>query len=125
MTTQGKAAQDEAAELFHTIGDGRFIVTTSRGMPVVPSVISYTTKEAADILGISERTLVEWRQHGDGPAVTYTGKQKGLARYLPEDLAAFLRENRREKSNHARDTSKARREAKKAAAAKAKAAARA
>lgn len=50
-----------------------------------------STKEAADYLGVSERTLIRWRVGRVGPAWTYAGRQ---VRYRPEDLDRYLEAKR-------------------------------
>lgn len=68
---------------------------------VTPAAL--TAKEAAIYLGLSRQTLANWRVHGLGPAYSRLG---GAGRprivYLPEDLDAFLRDNRVEKAGAAR-----------------------
>jgi len=52
---------------------------------VVP--FTYSTKEAARLLGVSHRTLEDWRQTGCGPRFQKWGRQ---VRYLRSDLIEFL-----------------------------------
>lgn len=47
-----------------------------------------STKEAGDWLGVSPRTLEDWRLRGDGPLFRKLGRR--LVRYCMDDLAAFL-----------------------------------
>lgn len=46
-----------------------------------------TTKEAARFLGLSHRTLEDWRQRGGGPPFIKWGK---LVRYRLVDLQTFV-----------------------------------
>ena len=50
------------------------------------------TKEAAEYLGVSERTLEAWRTNGGGCVYRKIG---GCVRYAPEDLDAFVDAGRR------------------------------
>lgn len=45
------------------------------------------TKKAAQMLGLSNRTLEDWRYKGDGPVFRKLG---GSVRYAVADLQAFL-----------------------------------
>lgn len=47
--------------------------------------------EAADILGLSARTLREWRRSGTGPRFVKLGRS---VRYEPAELDAFIAANR-------------------------------
>lgn len=46
-----------------------------------------STPRAAEYMGLSNRTLEEWRRHGKGPRHMKVGR---LVRYDPADLDAFL-----------------------------------
>lgn len=46
-----------------------------------------TTKEAASCLGISEKTLANWRVSGIGPKYLKVGR---LVRYREEDIQSWL-----------------------------------
>jgi predicted DNA-binding transcriptional regulator AlpA len=46
------------------------------------------TKEAARLLGVSHRTLEDWRLTGHGPAFRKIGRR--AVRYAPADLRAFV-----------------------------------
>lgn len=48
-----------------------------------------STKKAALFLGVSVRTLEEWRKKGIGPAFVKLGRK--LVRYEMADLESFLR----------------------------------
>lgn len=50
-----------------------------------------TTKQAADQLQISPRTLERWRIYGAGPAYI---KISSRVRYDPDDLDAWIQETR-------------------------------
>lgn len=50
-----------------------------------------TTRQAAEYLGVSQRTLIRWRVNRTGPAWTYAGHQ---VRYRPADLEAYLESKR-------------------------------
>jgi len=50
-------------------------------------------KQAAELLGVSPRTLENWRQRGGGPPYTKIGKSRVV--YESEDLDAFKRAGRR------------------------------
>ena len=47
-----------------------------------------TTSEAAGVLGVSARTLEDWRLRGGGPVFCKLGMR--LVRYALEDLRAFI-----------------------------------
>ncbi len=47
-----------------------------------------STAEASNYLGISPRTLEDWRLRGGGPLFRKLGRR--LVRYLKADLAAFV-----------------------------------
>ena len=48
----------------------------------------YSTKEAARAMGVSHRTLEDWRLTGRGPKFMKLGR---LVRYRSDDLKAFLK----------------------------------
>lgn len=52
-----------------------------------------TGAEAAGWLGVSIRTLEDWRLRGGGPIYHKLGKR--LVRYSPDDLDAFVAEGAR------------------------------
>ena len=56
-----------------------------RGVPQV-----YSTKEAARLLGVSHRTLEDWRTRGAGPRFIMLGR---LVRYRAIDLERFVNRN--------------------------------
>jgi len=45
------------------------------------------TQQAAEYLGISERTMEAWRTNGRGPVYR---KISGCVRYVPDDLDKFV-----------------------------------
>jgi excisionase family DNA binding protein len=47
-------------------------------------------KEAARYLGLSVRTLVEWRRTGRGPAYVRMGKLTGRVRYCTHELDRWM-----------------------------------
>ena len=50
-----------------------------------------TTKQAAEYVGLSHRTLEAYRFAGAGPSyIKHGGPRSGLVLYLPEDLDAWL-----------------------------------
>ena len=52
-------------------------------------------REVADILGISVRTVQEWRQSGEGPPfLKLTSRKRGMVRYDPYDLRAYVHKRR-------------------------------
>ncbi len=54
-----------------------------------------TEREVAALLGISVRTVQDWRQSGDGPPfLKLSNRKRGAVRYDPRDLQAFVRERR-------------------------------
>lgn len=52
-----------------------------------------TNAEAAERLGVSPRTLEDWRLRGGGPVYRKLGRR--LVRYSPDDLDAFVGEGAR------------------------------
>lgn len=54
-----------------------------------PSLLS--TAEAADALGLSERTLQDWRLRGRGPR--YVRMSARAVRYRPRELARWILEH--------------------------------
>jgi excisionase family DNA binding protein len=56
----------------------------------------YSTKQAADLLGIKEQTLTAWRHYGRGPAFIKIGNR---VLYRAEDLKAFTDANRHQSTS--------------------------
>lgn len=57
-------------------------------MKLDPSKIAYSTAEAADALGLSPRTLQDWRLDGIGP--TYRRISATRVIYTAEDLRSWV-----------------------------------
>ncbi|MDP2259954.1 MAG: helix-turn-helix domain-containing protein [Caulobacter sp.] len=55
--------------------------------PSAPAAL-LTTRDAAEFLGVSPRTLEDWRLRGGGPLFCKVGAR--LVRYLVEDLVLFV-----------------------------------
>jgi excisionase family DNA binding protein len=55
-----------------------------------------TTEEAADLLGVTPNTMMDWRQMGKGPRHAKVGH---LVKYRPEDLEAYVEANMRTTTN--------------------------
>ena len=56
---------------------------------------TYTPAETAAILGMSRRTLADWRCQGDGPPYVKTSPGRtGRVVYLGRDLLEFLQARR-------------------------------
>ena len=54
-----------------------------------------TEREVAALLGISVRTVQDWRQSGDGPPfLKLTKRKRGAVRYDPRDVQEYVRERR-------------------------------
>lgn len=47
-----------------------------------------TTDQAANLLGVTRRTLEDWRYRGAGPVFVKVGRR--ATRYRPTDLEAFV-----------------------------------
>jgi len=61
-------------------------------MPKIFFEIPFTTKQAAEILGLKPTTLEVWRTRGDGPVYMKIGR---AVRYRREDLESFMEAARR------------------------------
>lgn len=61
------------------------MIITNATVSALPQLLS--TKEAAKVLGISHRTLEDWRLKGGGPRFTTIGR---LVRYRVDDLVRFI-----------------------------------
>lgn len=60
--------------------------------------------EVADLLGISVRTVQEWRRLGEGPPfLKLTSHKRGVVRYDPEDLRAYVVERRVRNTSQSED----------------------
>ncbi len=58
------------------------------------STLSVAANEAAAMLGVSPRTLANWRTQGIGPAFVRVGSVHSRTLYRVEDLTAWLDANR-------------------------------
>jgi hypothetical protein len=56
----------------------------------------HSTKQAADLLGIKEQTLIAWRHYGRGPSFVKIGNR---VLYKAEDLKAFTDANRHQSTS--------------------------
>ena len=78
----------------------RTFARTAPGVTVMEMGMTKTTylntREAADHLGLSTRTLDRYRVSGDGPVFLRFG---GRVRYLREDLDAWARTRRRKSTS--------------------------
>jgi len=63
------------------------IQLTDQAQPPRPIPQIYSTKEAARLLGVSHRTLEDWRNRGGGPRFIHLGR---LVRYRAADLERFV-----------------------------------
>jgi DNA-binding transcriptional MerR regulator len=59
-----------------------------------PSGFILDTPDAAELLGISPRTLEDWRWRGIGPPFYKLGRR--IVRYRAEDLLAFALKSKRQ-----------------------------
>lgn len=66
------------------------------------SVFLVDSKEAASILGISSRTLANWRYEGRGPAYVRLGKNHSPVMYRPCDVEDWIIEHQVKTSGGAR-----------------------
>jgi hypothetical protein len=57
--------------------------------PVASGYLS--PRDAAAYLGVTERTLTEWRRTGRGPRYTRLGAVTGRVRYAVRDLDRYMR----------------------------------
>lgn len=54
-----------------------------------------TEREFAALFGVSVRTAQEWRQTGQGPPfLKLSDKKRGVVRYDPADVQAYINERR-------------------------------
>lgn len=53
-------------------------------------LVLYDTEQAAAVLHVSPRTMVEWRRADAGPHYVRYGKRNGLVFYRESDLLEFL-----------------------------------
>lgn len=55
--------------------------------------LAYNTADAARLIGVSPKTLLNWRYEGKGPE--YVRVSRSLVLYRRDDLDAWLRETQR------------------------------
>ena len=70
----------------------RFLETNNMSRPR-PAALQPLLREGevAELLGVSVRTLQEWRQSGHGPPfLKLSQKKRGVVRYEPVDLRSFM-----------------------------------
>lgn len=63
---------------------------------------SHRLKRAAFVLGISSRTLANWRCKGRGPAYIRLGKKRSPVMYRPSDVQDWIVEHQVKASGDAR-----------------------
>ena len=64
-----------------------------RSSPLLQPLLN--ERDVATLLGVSVRTLQEWRQSGHGPPfVKLSGKKRGVVRYDPVDVRSYVLERR-------------------------------
>lgn len=63
-------------------------------MTINPPALMLDTPDAAEMLGISPRTLEDYRWRGTGPAFYKVGMR--LVRYRVDDLTAFALKSKRQ-----------------------------
>lgn len=62
-------------------------------MTSTPRIGAMSSADAAEYLGLSPKTLTNWRVRGDGPPYVRHGKTGGRVSYRVKDLDAYLEEN--------------------------------
>ena len=61
---------------------------------------TFSPKELADMIGMSQTGLARWRKEGGGPEwMRMGGAQSSRIRYLESDVLAWIAECRKEKDN--------------------------
>lgn len=60
------------------------------GVVVARSDLLWTSAEAAEATGVSEKTLTNWRSLGKGPRFLKPGGPRGPVRYRPADVRSWL-----------------------------------
>ena len=70
-----------------------FVVSDASAPPLAVNAV-----EAAAMLGVSSRTLANWRTQGIGPAFVRVGAVHSRTLYLLDDLNTWLANNRVETS---------------------------
>lgn len=70
----------------------------TQALKTTASALSVSANEAAAMLGVSSRTLANWRTLGIGPAFVRVGAVHSRTLYRVDDLNAWLDNNRVETS---------------------------
>lgn len=66
----------------------------SQALETITSVLAVSANEAAAMLGVSSRTLANWRAQGIGPAFVRVGAVHSRTLYRVDDLNTWLDNNR-------------------------------
>ena len=66
----------------------------TQALETTTSVLAVSANEAAAMLGVSSRTLANWRTQGIGPAFVRVGAVRSRTLYRVDDLNAWLDNNR-------------------------------
>ena len=70
----------------------------TQALETTTSVLAVSANEAAAMLGVSSRTLANWRALGIGPAFVRVGRVHSRTLYRIDDLNTWLDNNRVETS---------------------------
>lgn len=70
----------------------------TQALETTTSVLAVSANEAAAMLGVSSRTLANWRTQGIGPAFVRVGAVRSRTLYRIDDLNTWLDNNRVETS---------------------------
>ena len=70
----------------------------TQALETTTSVLAVSANEAAAMLGVSSRTLANWRTQGIGPAFVRVGAVRSRTLYRIDDLNTWLDHNRVETS---------------------------
>ena len=71
---------------------------STQALETTTSTLSVSANEAAAMLGVSSRTLANWRTLGIGPAFVRVGAVHSRTLYRLDDLKTWLNNNRVETS---------------------------
>ena len=71
---------------------------STQALETTTSTLSVSANEAAAMLGVSPRTLANWRALGIGPAFVRVGAVRSRTLYRVDDLNTWLDNNRVETS---------------------------
>lgn len=66
----------------------------TQALETTTSVLAVSANEAAAMLGVSSRTLANWRTQGIGPAFVRVGAVRSRTLYRIDDLNTWLDNNR-------------------------------